>query len=54
MVIMQLLGTMYERQKRFKEAIAVYEDFLRIFPDSNEAEAVKSFIVQINKQLAEQ
>ena len=53
MVIMQLLGTMYERQKRFKEAIAVYEDFLRIFPDSNEAEAVKSFIVQINKQLAE-
>jgi hypothetical protein len=32
----------------------VYEDFLRTFPDSNEAEAVRSFIVQINKQLAEQ
>ena len=54
MVIMQLLGVMYERQKRYKEAIAVYEDFLRTFPDSNEAEAVRSFIVQINKQLAEQ
>jgi tetratricopeptide (TPR) repeat protein len=54
MVIMQLLGLMYEQQKRYKEAIAVYEDFLRIFPDSNEAEAVRSFIVQINKQLAPQ
>jgi len=54
MVIMQLLGVMFERQKRYKEAIAVYEDFLRIFPESNEAEAVRSFIVQINKQLAEQ
>jgi tetratricopeptide (TPR) repeat protein len=53
-VIMQLLGLIYERQKRYKEAIAVYEDFLRIFPDSSEAEAVRSFIVQINKQMAEQ
>lgn len=53
-VIMQLVGLIYEEQKRFKEAIAVYEDFLRTFPDSSEAEAVRSFIVQINKQLAEQ
>lgn len=54
MVIMQLLGLMYEQQKRYRDAIKVYEDFLRIFPDSNEAEAVRSFIVQINKQLASQ
>ena len=54
MVIMQILGLIYEEQKRYMEAIAVYEDFLRIFPDSNEAEAVRSFIVQINKQLAAQ
>lgn len=54
MVIMQLLGLIYEKQKRYKEAIAVYEEFLRVFPDSNEAEAVRSFIVQINRQLAEQ
>lgn len=54
LVIMQLLGLIYEEQKRYKEAIAVYEDFLRTFPDSNEAEAVRSFIVQINKQLAGQ
>jgi tetratricopeptide (TPR) repeat protein len=54
MVIMQLLGLIYEEQKRYKDAIAVYEDFLRTFPDSNEAEAVRSFIVQINKQIAGQ
>lgn len=54
MVIMQLLGMIYERQGRYKEAIGVYEDFLRTFPESNEVEAVRSFIVQINKQLAEQ
>lgn len=51
-VIMQLLGLIYEEQKRYKEAIAVYEEFLRLFPDSVEAEAVRSFIVQIKKQLA--
>ena len=53
-VVTQLLGLIYERQKKFKEAIAVYEGFLRIFPDSVEAEAVRSFIVQIKKQMAEQ
>jgi len=52
--IYQLLGLVYERQKKFKEAIALYETFLRLFPDNAEAEAVRSFIVQIKKQLAEQ
>lgn len=51
-VIMQLLGLIYEEQKRYKEAIAVYEEFLRLFPDSVEAEAVRSFIVQIRKEMA--
>lgn len=51
-VIMQLLGLIYEEQKRYKEAIAVYEEFLRLFPDSVEAEAVRSFIVQIKKQMS--
>ncbi len=54
MVVLQLLGLIYERQKKFKEAIALYEDFLRIFPDAVEAEAVRSFIVQIKKQMAEE
>ncbi len=48
--IYQLLGDCYERAKMFPEAIKVYEKFLRLFPDSDEAEAVKSFIVQINKR----
>lgn len=51
-VIYQLIGMIYERQKRYKEAIALYEDFLKTFPDSVEAEAVRSFIVQIKKEMA--
>lgn len=48
-VIYQLLGLIYERQKKNNEAIAVYEEFLRFFPDVIEAEAVRSFIVQLKK-----
>ena len=51
-VIYQLVGMVYEEQKRYKEAIALYEDFLKTFPDSVEAEAVRSFIVQIKKQMS--
>jgi tetratricopeptide (TPR) repeat protein len=53
-VIYQLVGMIYEDQKRYKEAITLYEDFLKTFPDSPEAEAVRSFIVQINKEIAAQ
>jgi tetratricopeptide (TPR) repeat protein len=49
-VIYQLLGLIYERQKQYKDAIATYEDFLRIFPDTTEASAVRSFIVQLKKE----
>ena len=52
--IYQLLGLVYEKQKKFKEAIALYENFLRLFPDNVEATAVQSFIVQLKKQMAEQ
>ena len=48
-VIYQLLGLIYERQKKYADAIATYENFLRIFPDSAEATAVRSFIVQLKK-----
>lgn len=48
-VIYQLLGLICERQKKFTDAIAVYEEFLRFFPDTVEAEAVRSFIVQLKK-----
>lgn len=48
-VIYQLIGLIYERQKRYSDAIAVYEEFLRFYPDTVEAEAVRSFIVQLKK-----
>ncbi|MGI9034454.1 MAG: tetratricopeptide repeat protein [Pyrinomonadaceae bacterium] len=50
-VIYQLLGETYEKMRDYKKAIAVYEEFLRVFPDANEATAVKSFIVQLKKQM---
>lgn len=53
-VIYQLLGLVYERQKNYTEAIATYEEFLRIFPDTPEATAVRSFIVQLKKDMASQ
>lgn len=54
MTIYQFLGLAYEKMKKYKEAIAVYEEFLRVFPDTNEATAVQSFIVQIKKQMSEE
>jgi tetratricopeptide (TPR) repeat protein len=48
-VIYQLLGLVYERQKKVDDAIAIYEEFLRLFPNSAEATAVQSFIVQLKK-----
>lgn len=50
--IYQLLGLVYEQQKKYKEAIAVYEEFLRLFPESAEASAVRSFITQLQKQMS--
>lgn len=50
----QFLGMSYEKMKNYKEAIAVYEEFLKLFPDNNESEAVRSFIVQLKKQMSEQ
>lgn len=48
-IIYQLLGLIYERQKKPADAISVYEEFLRFFPDTVEAEAIRSFIVQLKK-----
>lgn len=53
-VIYQMLGVSYEKQQKYAEAIKVYEEFLRVFPDSSEASAVRSFIVQAQKQMKEQ
>ncbi|HEX8246841.1 MAG TPA: tetratricopeptide repeat protein [Pyrinomonadaceae bacterium] len=53
-IVYQMLGFSYEKQHKYTEAIRVYEEFLRVFPDSNEASAVRSFIVQAQKQMKEQ
>lgn len=53
LVVYQLLGLVYEQQKKYKEAIAVYEEFLRLFPDTPESTAVRSFIVQLKKQMSD-
>ncbi|NOT48767.1 MAG: tetratricopeptide repeat protein [Acidobacteria bacterium] len=49
-VMYQVLGLVYEQQKKPAQAIAVYEEFLRFFPSHAEAEAFQSFIVQLKKQ----
>ena len=51
LVVYQILGLIYERQQKFADAIATYEEFLRLFPDTAEASAVRSFITQLRKQL---
>lgn len=53
-VVYMLLGEIYEEQRKFPEAIKIYEKFLRDFPDNSERTAVESFIVQIKKQQTEQ
>lgn len=52
--LFQIVGLIYEKMQEYEEAIAVYEDFLKTFPDEPEASAVESFIVQIKKQMSEQ
>lgn len=48
--IYQILGLIYEDQKQPAKAIAVYEEFIRLFPDDPESETFQSFIVQLKKQ----
>jgi len=50
-ILYQMLGDIYEKSQNNKQAIAVYEEFLRKFPDSNDASAVSSMIVQLKKQM---
>lgn len=53
-IVYQLFGLVYEKMKKYEDAIKVYEEFLRVFPDSDEASVVQSFIVQLKKQMSEQ
>lgn len=49
--IYQLLGDVHYRARKYKEAIKVYEEFLRVFPDSNEATSIRSLIIQTTKEM---
>jgi tetratricopeptide (TPR) repeat protein len=53
-VVYQYLGVAYEKQQKYAEAIKIYEEFLRVFPDSAETSVVRSFIVQAQKQMKSQ
>lgn len=53
-ILYELLGVTYEKMRKFKEAIAVYEEFIRMFPNSDEVVTYRSYIVQAKKQMEEQ
>lgn len=50
-IVYYYLGEIYEKQKKYKEAIAVYEKFIRDMPDSDDVSVMRSFIVQVKKKM---
>lgn len=52
--IYQFLGNSYERAKMYREAIKVYEEYIKNFPDTDETETFRSFIVQLEKRIKEE
>ncbi len=50
-VLYELLGGIYEKIGKKKEAITVYENYLKLFPNTNEATTYRSYIVQLKKQM---
>lgn len=49
--IYQLLGDVYYRARKYQDAIKVYEEFIRVFPDSNEVTTMRSLIIQTTKEM---
>jgi tetratricopeptide (TPR) repeat protein len=52
--VYQLLGDSYERAKMYREAIKVYEEYIKNFPETDEVVTFRSFIVQLEKRMKEQ
>ncbi len=50
-IVYYFLGGIYEKQEMYKEAIGVYEQFIRDMPDHDEVSVMQSFIVQIKKRM---
>jgi regulator of sirC expression with transglutaminase-like and TPR domain len=46
----QLLGAVYEKLEKYKEAVAAYEKYLELAPDGNLAPAIRSVMDQLRKQ----
>jgi tetratricopeptide (TPR) repeat protein len=51
-VLYQLLGAVYEKQEKYKEAVAAYEKYLELAPNGTYASAIRSMIDQLRKQAA--
>lgn len=52
--IYQFLGNAYEQAKMYKEAIKVYEEYIKNFPDADDVVTFRSFIVQLEKRIKEE
>lgn len=52
--IYQFLGNAYEQAKMYKEAIRVYEEYIKNFPDAEDGVTFRSFIVQLEKRIKEE
>lgn len=52
-IIYQLLGAAYEKSGNVKEAIAAYENYLRLAPNGSQASAVRSIIEQLKSEQPE-
>jgi len=49
-VIYQMLGAAYEKDGNAREAIAAYENYLRLAPNGSQASAVRSIVDQLKSQ----
>ena len=49
-IIYQMLGAAYEKSDNPKEAIAAYENYLRLAPNGSQASAVRSIIEQLKSE----
>src|SRR5688500_5573 len=53
-IIYQLLGAVYEKLQKPKEAVVVYEKYLEIAPNGSYASAIRSIIDQLRREAAGQ
>jgi tetratricopeptide (TPR) repeat protein len=53
-VLYELLGQIYEKTQKYPEAIAIYEEYLKMFPDTPESVTFRSYIVLVKKLMAQQ